>query len=136
MQNLRRGSTAVEFAIVLPVLMLLAIGCGDFLRVFHFRQVVCNATRCGAMLGAGKQFTAHTAQHWQDEVHQAVAKELMNLPDYQSELASISLSFTTDSDQVKRIRLEATYPFNTVIRWPGLPEQVLIRHHVHIRQFR
>jgi Flp pilus assembly protein TadG len=44
----QEGSAAVEFAIVLPVLMLLLAGFFDFGWLFYWQQTVTNASRAGA----------------------------------------------------------------------------------------
>lgn len=53
------GGAAVELAIVLPVLLLLAIGVADIGRVFFTGITVVNAARAGAQYGA--QSTATSA---------------------------------------------------------------------------
>ena len=42
------GSAAVEFAIVIPVLLLLVLGTVEFGRVFWFQNSLTNAARVGA----------------------------------------------------------------------------------------
>ena len=43
-----RGSAAVEFAIVIPVLLLLVLGTVEFGRVFFLQNSITNAARVGA----------------------------------------------------------------------------------------
>lgn len=45
------GAAAVEFAIVIPVLLLLALGSFEFGLLFYNKQVVTNACREGARAG-------------------------------------------------------------------------------------
>lgn len=45
----RRGTAAVEFAILLPFLMLLVVVAIDFSRLFHQYTVITNAARNGAL---------------------------------------------------------------------------------------
>ena len=47
-----RGAAAVEFAIVLPLLMLLVLGSMDWGYYFFVEQVVVNAAREGARAGS------------------------------------------------------------------------------------
>lgn len=53
------GGAAVELAVVLPVLLLLAVGVSDLGRVFFTGITVANAARAGAQYGA--QSTATSA---------------------------------------------------------------------------
>lgn len=48
----RRGVALVEFAIVLPVLLLIVIGAIEFARAINIKQVVVNSAREGARIVA------------------------------------------------------------------------------------
>ena len=50
-QENQRGVAAVEFAIVLPLLLLLFIGITEFGIAYYNKQVLTNASREGARLG-------------------------------------------------------------------------------------
>jgi len=54
-----RGAVAVEFAILLPVFLLLVFGIMDFGHAFYMKQMVSNASREGARYGA--RYTGSTA---------------------------------------------------------------------------
>ena len=47
-QHLQQGQSLVEFALVLPVLLLLVVGAMDFARLFTTKIVLTNAAREGA----------------------------------------------------------------------------------------
>ena len=47
----QRGSVAVEFALILPLLSVLLFGIIDFGRMLWFKEVLVSATRDGARLG-------------------------------------------------------------------------------------
>jgi Flp pilus assembly protein TadG len=51
MNNQRRGQSLVEFAIALPVLLLLSVTIFDFGRVVYYSSAVHNAAREGARYG-------------------------------------------------------------------------------------
>lgn len=134
--NQRAGATAVELAVVLPVLLLLAIACSDLSRAFRSRQVVCNATRCGAIFGASKQFTDETELQWRTQLETAIQRELQNLSDFQPDSADVSLNVQSDAQQSKRISVQTRYPFKTIFSWPGIADEIMIEHRVEFRQFR
>jgi Flp pilus assembly protein TadG len=48
----RRAVAAVEFAVILPLLLMLLIGIWELGRIIHVQQTVNNAARDGARLGA------------------------------------------------------------------------------------
>lgn len=47
----QRGASAVEFALILPILVLLFFGIVDFGLLIYDKQVITNATREGARAG-------------------------------------------------------------------------------------
>ncbi|WNM61941.1 TadE/TadG family type IV pilus assembly protein [Candidatus Nitrospira neomarina] len=74
LQKLRqseRGSTAVEFALILPILASLVFGAIDFGRMLWFKEVLVNATRVGA-----RQGTLFAAGNGQAEIEAAVTASL------------------------------------------------------------
>ena len=66
-----RGSTAVEFALILPILASLVFGAIDFGRMLWFKEVLVNAARVGA-----RQGTLFAAGNGQSEIEAAVATSL------------------------------------------------------------
>jgi Flp pilus assembly protein TadG len=68
-----RGSAAVEFALLLPVLATLTFGMIDFGRMLWFQEVLVNATRDGA-----RQGTLFNSGNGQGEIQGFVAQALAN----------------------------------------------------------
>ena len=56
-----RGASAVEFALLLPVLMLVLFGTIEFGMVMYSREVLTNASREGARAGIVQQIPKPTA---------------------------------------------------------------------------
>ncbi|WP_404310836.1 TadE/TadG family type IV pilus assembly protein [Neorhodopirellula lusitana] len=132
----RQGSTATEFAIALPLLLLLAIACCDFGRIIQYRQVVANAARTGAHTGATKQFTEYSAVDWEQRVRESVSSELASLSSLDESANEVSVSTSVDLDGIKRVVVEVSIPFETLVHWPVLPSDVTLFHHAEFRQFR
>jgi Flp pilus assembly protein TadG len=132
----RAGVAATEFAIVCPLLLLLALACSDFGRIAHFHEVVANAARSGAETGATRQFTDFTRPFWEAEIRQSVVSEMQNLQAFDESELSYSLSTTTDVDGLARIVVDVSYPFRTSVTWPGLPSETQLHQRIAFRQFR
>lgn len=132
----RSGAAATEFAVALPILMLLALACADFGRVMHHYQIVSNAARTGAEAGALHKVTAFTQAAWEADVREAVLEELANLPDFDEASFEFDLTTTTDVNDLTTVRVEIAYPFESVVAWPLLPHIVELRALSKIRQFR
>jgi hypothetical protein len=61
----RRGVAAVEFAVILPLLLLLLVGIWELGRIIHVQQTVNNAARDGARLGAQANIVSTTGSYTQ-----------------------------------------------------------------------
>jgi hypothetical protein len=73
-----RGSELVEFATLLPILLVLTIGLFDFAVAYNLRQKLANAAREGARLGASQSMLdlTQTAPSSVDALHDAVVTYL------------------------------------------------------------
>lgn len=132
----RSGVAATEFAVALPILMLLALACADFGRVMHHYQIVSNAARTGAEAGAMHKVTSFTRTAWEADVRAAVLEELANLPDFNEASLDYELTTTVDANDLTTVQLEIVYPFQSAVAWPLLPQIVELRALSKIRQFR
>jgi TadE-like protein len=132
----RNGTAATEFAICIPLLLLMALACADFGRVAFFYEVVCNAARTGAETGATHKFTPFTENAWKNGVYESAFSEMQNIPKFNASDFIYDLSTTIDSDNLAQIDVSVSYPFRTVVSWPGLPSNVVLRKKVEFRQFR
>ena len=132
----RSGAAATEFAVALPILMLLALACADFGRVMHHYQIVSNAARTGAEAGAMHTVTSFTRTAWEADVREAVLEELANLPDFNEASLDYELTTTVDANDLTTVQLEIVYPFESAVAWPLLPQNIELRTLSKIRQFR
>ena len=134
--HVRWGTAAVELAICIPLVLLRALAWADFGRVAYFREVVCNAARTGAETGATHKFTTYTQSSWENGIHEAVLAEMQNIPGFDPDQLTYQLTTTLDADNLSRIDLSVSYPFRTVVSWPGLPSEVVLHKSVEFREFR
>ncbi len=132
----RTGAAATEFAVALPILMLLALACADFGRVMHHYQIVSNAARTGAEAGAMHKVTSFTRAAWEADVRAAVLEELANLPNFNEASLDYQLTTTVDANDLTTIKVQITYPFESAVAWPALPHVIELRGLSQIRQFR
>jgi Flp pilus assembly protein TadG len=132
----RHGTAATEFAIILPVFLLLAIASMDFGRIAYYAEVVSNSARAGAEVGATRRFTADTRSAWETHVRDTATSEMQNLSDFDEAKLEWNLSTTSDADGVVCVTVDLAYPFTTIVAWPLLPTQVRLHKTVQFRQFR
>src|SRR5262249_32372758 len=101
-----------------------------------FNQVVANAARAGAETGAIHRFTPFTQTFWENRIHDTVLAEMQHLPFFDASKFTYSLATSVDADQVKRVDVSVSYPFETIVSWPGLPTNINLHRTFEFRQFR
>lgn len=132
----RQGGAAVEFAIVLPVLMTLALGAVDFGRIYTTSISLRNATRIGAEQGATHRLTPLTQSAWENRIRTAVLQEMQSVPQFDSTQLSLTIGSRTTATGQLVIDLSTSYPFHTVVAWPGTSPTVLLGARVSMEQYR
>jgi Flp pilus assembly protein TadG len=131
----RGGTAAMELALVLPVLLLLALGCVDLGRAISLGIVLSNAARVGAEYGATHRFTAYTLPSWQTQIKQDAAAEVQAIRGFDASQLTLVIQTGTDSAGDVQVTVTASYPFQTVSSWPGLPDSFLMQQSVTDRQY-
>jgi hypothetical protein len=132
----RHGAVACEAAMATPILLLFALGGADMGRVAHYQQIVSNAARTAAEVGATRQFTDFTRPTWEADIRQAAVDELQNIPGFSEEDMVFSISTSGDGEDDTRIEIEVGFPFRTVANWPLLPSEIHLHKRLVTRQFR
>src|SRR5262245_62419572 len=89
----RTAATAVELAILLPVLVIIVLGCVDFGRFAYNYIAVTNSARAGAAYAMMNNYTASTQNTWKAGITQAAKDELTDQVG-RGNLGSVSVSAT------------------------------------------
>lgn len=132
----RSGTAALEFVIVLPVLLVVVVGATDLGRVMYFENVLSNAAREGAAYGATHQYTDYTYDNWETRVDARTREEAAHLPAFDDGLLTVDIDAEEDLDGSRRVRVDVVYPFELIIHWPGWPNQITLSRHVTMRAHR
>lgn len=130
----QRGGALIEFTLLLPVLLLLALGTGDFARVFYYGIVTENAARAGAQYALRNNYTNITG------IENAAVQDSGPLPDFTSANVTQAACFLRCPGSSAQMTCTATnlascgaeqayvyidvqtqYTFNTLVNWPGIP---------------
>jgi Flp pilus assembly protein TadG len=123
----RRGGAAVEFALILPLLTILVLGCIDFGRFAYTYIALTNAAESGALFGSNNPYTAATYATWQAQVQAAVAGELSAQDGFSANQLSVTASAAVEAGGLWCVNVDARYPFQTIVSWPGLPNSLILR---------
>lgn len=132
----RRGAAAVEFAVVLPLLITILLGVTDFGRFSHSAIAIANASRSGAAYASMNPWNSSTQTAWSAGIRQAVTDELSQSAAFDSSKLTVAISNVTESGGLRRTSVEVTYPFKTIINWPLLPSSFNLRKTAVMRGIR
>lgn len=106
----RRGATAIEFAFIVPIFVVLMIGVVEFSRILSVRssmQFAVEETTRYAMVNDGSSNTTLIA----------MVKQKIAAPDPEN----ISVSITTETTAgVKYLKINASYPITMITEYFGL----------------
>jgi len=130
----RAGTATVELALLLPMLLVVALGAVDFGRVFYMSVGVANAARAGVQYGA--QSMAFSLDY--AGMKQAALNDGSDIPGLTANATrwcqcaggnptSCSSSFCGNSSVPQvyvQVNTQAT--FNTMVKYPGVPSTVTL----------
>jgi Flp pilus assembly protein TadG len=131
-----RGAAAIEFAIVLPILLMVLLGATDFGRFSYSAIAVSNAARSGAAFGSMNPLDSNTQAAWHSAVRQATVDELSQSPAFDISKLTVTATSTTESGGLRRVSVQVTYPFRTIIAWSFIPSSLNLQHTVVMRGVR
>ncbi len=129
----RSGAAAVEFAIVLPLLLLLFLGACDFGRFAHTQVAVSNAARAGAGQASRHRPTTATRPQWEAGIRLAVGDELKELAGFEANRLAITIAWVEEPDATSRASVQVSYPFRTLVSWGVIPDLFTFRETVVFR---
>lgn len=139
----RRGSSAIEMAIILPLFVLIVLGCVDFGRFAYTYIAVSNAARAAAAWEMTNQPSSMTSPPatWTANVQQAAIDEMSLQPGFNSSnLIVTAATPTSETGGTWRFTVTAAYPFQTLVNWGmsgyGIPHTLNLTQSVTMRGIR
>lgn len=122
----------LEFALVLPLLMLLVLGCVDFGRCVYTYISVHNGARAGAGAVIDKALGSSVTPELVNNINVAVQQEMSDFV-FAADFAP-DVDFSNDTaGSSRRLIVGVTYPFDTLIPWPGIPSHLDLTHSIEMR---
>ncbi len=135
----RRGQSAVELALITPVLALVLLAAGDAARVFYISIEAVNAAHAGVQYGAQSATTASDTAGMQ----QAALDDASDLPGLTAtasnfcecppSAAHVSCSSTNCSGMEMWAQVNTSVQFHTLMNYPGIPSTVTINQSALMR---
>lgn len=142
-RNPRRGGAMVEFAVTMPLLLLLAVAAGDFSRIFWESSVMSRAAATGAKYGAQdnrtsseyvtmKRLSDNSASHLESAT--ATADRVCDCPDApQTWVDCLATSCPNYGQPRAYSRVQMAKTFSTMGYYPGLPQTTSLRLRSYMR---
>ena len=123
------GQSAMEFALLAPILLILMLGVIDFGRVYFAYVSVTNGARNGADFAS--QGTGAAADI--DGIRAAAVVETSDLLNTSETNPDVSVATGTDSQGRLYADVTMTYTFSSIFPWPGLPSSIDVDRTVRAR---
>jgi Flp pilus assembly protein TadG len=122
----RAGASAVELALVLPLLAAFFLCTVDFARLYYHYTIVTNCARAGALYAADPTAAAESPFADYKAAALADAGDLTPSP-------TVTSSSGVDGDGNAYVEVTVSYSFPTVGGYPGLPNPINVARTVRAR---
>lgn len=122
----RRAAVAVEAAILLPTLVLLAVIAFDFCRVFHYATAVTDCARAGAI------YASDPVTQSESPYGSVQAAALAEWPSGLGAPPTVDMTTTTEGGHAYA-DVTVRYTFRTVAAYAGTPVTVNLSRTVRVR---
>jgi Flp pilus assembly protein TadG len=118
------------------LLVTIVLGCVDFGRFAYSYVGLTNAAQAGANYAISNSYLAAGASQWTSQVQQEATNEMNQQTGYNSQNLTVSVSTTLEGVALRRVQVTATYPFKTIVNWPGISSNVTMSRTVVMRSIR
>jgi Flp pilus assembly protein TadG len=130
--RLTRGQAAVELALVLPVLVVLLMIVGEFLRVYYTTIELNNAARAGVQYGIHSPANAANL-HGMQQAALNDGSDISGMTAVATEYCECSNGSSVScgtagacSDERVYIEVDTAATFHTLTDWPGIPSSIAL----------
>jgi Flp pilus assembly protein TadG len=139
----RRGAAVVEASVLIPLLLLLAVGATDLATVYYASVYVSSAAANGAQWGAQSMTNAQNSAG----IVAATQLDKLDMPTGMWSKFSSDYNFTGSNPAVNVqlapetsgpdwcLRVTVIYTFSPLIKYPGLPATLTVQHTAFNRVF-
>lgn len=135
-QSVRRGISATELAITLPLLIALCVTTVDVGRFAHTHIALHHAARIGADLGATRFYTAYADDEWRQTIMDAATAEMEWVTGFDAGGFQVDVQVEPLDEVVHRVVVSCQYDFPLIMPWPGMANPLPMRSSVAMRRDR
>ncbi len=125
-----RGSVVIELALVMPLLMLLFMGIAEFGRIFMIQQMLINAAREGARVGA---INLDDTEALADAEN--VARDYLTRSGVDLSVTEVQPVFSQiNGTQAVEVNIDYQYAADLVSWFPGINDTISLHSQVVMRR--
>ena len=122
----RLGAVTLEFALVIPVLLLVLTGVLEFGRVGLLGMPIAQAARTGAIYGAMNPPDDLNPSAWSQQCELRAREVLANQAGINPSLVEVQCTYSTGSP-LNRSTVQVRYPFTLLMGWSPAPSNLVIQ---------
>lgn len=126
-QRFGRGAAMTEMALLLPLLCFLLVASIDFARVYF---ALVTITHCASNGAAYASLSTYDPSSPYQSIQQAALADAGSL----SPTPAVSNTSGVDAAGNSYVEVTVSYPFQTIVNWPGIPSQTNLSRTVRMQQ--
>jgi Flp pilus assembly protein TadG len=128
----RKGASAAELAIVLPLLLFILVIAADFARLYYYSITITSAARQGAInyFDPNNPYFQIQSPYSSPIYQQAALADASNL----NPQPTVNTNSGTDAAGNPYVEVTVSGTFSTVTGYPGIPKTVNLSRTVRLRQ--
>jgi Flp pilus assembly protein TadG len=134
-----RGVVMLELALVLTILLMLLVAVIDLGRFTYFYVALTQSVGAGARYASFHPVTTASTASYNAATRNAVLDDMQGVWGYDAADLTVSnpvVVTESDSYKFRRVSLAASYQFQPVVAWPGLPSTITLTRTVTMRVVR
>ncbi len=128
----RPASSAIELALLLPILGMFFLFTVDFARLYYHYSIVTNCARNGALYGSDPA-SAPESPYYNADPNQAITAAALADAANLNPQPTVTSNNGTDSAGNPYVEVTVVYPFATISNYPGLSNPINLTRTVRMR---
>lgn len=123
----RNGSALFEFAVTLPLMILLAFAIRDFAKITFLHFLVSDAAGAASRYASSVPINPNSLSSWQQNLEASARQTLAGSPWIQpSDLIVPPVTLEQIGPDERRITVRVEYSFSSTLHWLNISKQNLI----------
>jgi hypothetical protein len=129
----RMGATLLEFAITLPLTLLICLAILDFAKISFLRFLVSDAAGAAGRFASSVPANINSIELWQQQLENVAKDSLVDSPWIDpSELNVLPCTIEQIDADERRISVHVEYSFNTLFDWLSIDRQTTVASEVTV----